>query len=371
MQQLPQPSIPIEAERALPSEKTAAGRLARGLLKRYPVWPIIEFLRHKSVPTHRYSAWYAMGGIALFFFLVQIVTGILLMVYYRPSEPWQSVQRIVAEVPFGNVIRSVHHWAANLMVLTLFLHMFSTFFMKAYRDPREGTWLTGLVLLALVMVFGFSGYLLPWDDLSFFATRVGISELEKVPGIGRFVAELARGGTDVTVDTIGRFYPLHVVVLPLLVLSIVGVHLLFVQIQGVSAPDSYHALPPEEQKSTSFFGEFMVSEIPVWLLMGALLAFLATFYPRGLSPQADPTAPAPPNIKPEWYFLSQYQALRLFPGKFELLGQVLLGGIPLLALALPFIDRAIPTDRRGRLVSILGLFALVTLIGMTLWGWLS
>src|SRR5512133_1484091 len=281
--------IPPEALEVLPPDTTKTGRAARAVLSRFPVWPIIAFLSHKSVPKHKHSAWYAMGGIALFFFIVQIVTGILLMVYYRPSQPWQSVQRIVNAVPLGNVVRSIHHWAATLMVLSLFMHLLSTFFMKADRAPREGTWLTGLMLLGLVMVFGFSGYLLPWDDLSFFATRVGIAELEKVPGIGAWIADLVRGGTDVTVDTIGRFYPLHVVVLPLLVLGLIGVHLLFVQIQGVSAPDSFHALPREEQKHMSFFGEFLISEIPIWLLMGALLAFLATFFPRGVAPEADPT----------------------------------------------------------------------------------
>lgn len=363
--------IPDEALSALPKETTWGGRIGRALLARFPVWPVLTFLSHKSVPKHKHSAWYAMGGIALFFFSVQVVTGILLMVYYRPSQPWQSMQRIVNEVPFGNMVRSVHHWAANLMILTLFLHLFSTFFMKAYRAPREGTWLTGLGLLGLAMVFGFSGYLLPWDDLSFFATRVGISEIEKAPGIGVWLADLARGGSEVTVDTIGRFYPLHVVVLPLAVLGLLSLHLLFVQIQGVSAPDSYLALPPEQQKRMNFFTEFLVSEIPIWLLMGAVLAFLATFFPRGVAPEADPTAPAPAGIKPEWYFLSQYQALKLFPGKFEHLGQLVLGLVPLLAVALPFIDRAVPADRRGKQVTLAGMFALAGLVGLTVWGWLS
>ncbi len=363
--------LPPDAIAALPPESTLLGRAGRALLGRFPVWPVIAFLRHKSVPRHKHSGWYAVGGIALFFFLLQIATGILLMVYYRPSEPWRSVQRIVNEVPYGNIIRSIHHWSANLMVLSLFVHMFSTFFMKAYRAPREGTWLTGLGLMGLVMVFGFSGYLLPWDDLAFFATRVGIAEVEKAPGIGMWIAGLVRGGSDVTVETIGRFYALHVIVLPLLVLGLLSLHLLFIQIQGMSAPDSYHALPPEKQKSVSFFGDYLFSEIPVWLLMGALLAFLSTFFPRGLAPEADPTAPAPLGIKPEWYFLSQYQALKLFPGRLEVLGQAMLGGIPLLAFMLPFIDRAVPADRRGRTISRLGVVALLSLLGMTIWGWLS
>ncbi len=150
-----------------------------------------------------------------------------------------------------------------------------------------------------------------------------------------------------------------------------SLHLVFVQIQGVSAPDSYYEQPAEERKSIKFFSEFLISEIPFWLAMGALLAFLATFLPRGLAPEADPTAPAPANIKPDWYFLSQYQALKLFPGKLEHLGQLVLAGIPLLALVLPFVDRARPADARGKWVAVAGWCAVVVLIGMTIWGWVS
>ncbi len=263
-------SIPPEAEASLPPAGTRTGRAARWLLARYPVWPVVAHLADKKVPRHRHSAWYAMGGIVLFFFAVQVVTGVLLMVYYDPGQPWQSVQRIVMEVPYGALIRSVHHWAANGMILAVFLHMFSTFFLKAYRPPREMTWVTGLVLAGLAMAFGFSGYLLPWDELSFFATRVGISEIEKAPLVGGFLADLIRGGPDVTVATIGRFYPLHVVVLPLVVLGLIAAHLTFVQVQGVSEPDSFRALPPEKQRYHRFFGEFLVAEVPVWLVLGVL-----------------------------------------------------------------------------------------------------
>ena len=365
------PPLPPDAEAALPPAGSRAGRLCRGLLRRYPVWPVIDFMARKRVPQHRHSVWYMLGGMALFFFAVQVVTGILLMVYYRPSEPWQSVQRIVMEVPFGNVLRSVHHWGANLMVLTVFVHLFSTFFMKAYRPPRELTWLTGLALMGLTLVFGFSGYLLPWDDLSFFATRVGISELEKAPVVGQWAADLIRGGPDVTVDTIGRFYPLHVVVLPLAVLALVGVHLLFVQVQGVSEPDCFAAVPPDRRRYHGFFSEFLVGEVLVWLCLAALLAALAAMLPRALAPEADPAAAAPAGIKPEWYFLAQYQALKLFPGRLEVLGQFVLGVIPALLAVVPLIDRQIPADQRARQVTAAGLLALFGFVAMTLWGWLS
>jgi cytochrome b6 len=364
-------AIPAEAEAALPSPDKLSGKCARYLLARYPVWPLIDHLSQKVVPLHRHSAWYALGGIALFFLTVQIVTGILLMVYYRPAQPWGSVQRIVMEVPFGNLIRSVHHWAANLMVLTLFLHLFSTFFMKAHRPPREFTWLTGLALMGLTLAFAFSGYLLPWDDLSFFATRVGVSEIEKGPVVGAWLANLARGGPDVTVDTIGRFYALHVTVLPGILLAVVGLHLLFIQIQGVSEPDSFAALPESRKSYSKFFTEFLFAEIPVWLFLGVLLVALATLWPRELTPEADPFAAAPEHIKPEWYFLSQFQMLKLFPGKIELVGITILALLPVGLIAVPFLDRSVPTDTRGRVVSIGGLLALFGLMFFTLWGWLS
>ncbi len=370
---MPDSRVPLapEVEAQLPPANRPAGKIARGLLERFPIWPIIAFLAKKKVPEHRHTPWYMLGGIALFFLTVQLLTGILLMVYYRPSQPWQSVQRIVMEVPFGNIVRSIHHWSANLMVLALFVHMFSTFFMKAYRRPREATWLVGCALLGLTLLFGFSGYLLPWDELSFFATNVGLTEMEKFPVIGPWLADLARGGPMVTVDTIGRFYVLHVVVLPLAALALVGVHLLFVQIQGVSEPDSFAALPAEQKKYKPFFFDFVVAELPVWLALLALLVALAALLPRSLEPEADPFAAAPLGIKPEWYFLSQYQALKLFPGNLELLGMALLGLVPMLFLAVPFLDRAVPTDRRGRWVSRAGWGAVGALLLFTVWGWVS
>lgn len=364
-------SIPPEAQAHLPPAGTRTGRAARWLLARYPVWPIVAHLADKKVPRHRHSAWYAMGGIVLFFFAVQVVTGVLLMVYYNPGQPWQSVQHIVMEVPYGALVRSVHHWAANLMILAIFLHLFSTFFLKAYRSPREMTWVTGLALAGLAMAFGFSGYLLPWDELSFFATRVGISEIEKAPLVGGFLADLIRGGPDVTVATIGRFYPLHVVVLPLVVLGLIAAHLTFVQVQGVSEPDSFRALPPEKRRYHRFFGEFLVAEVPVWLALGVLLVALAAVAPRALDPEANPAAAAPEGIKPEWYFLSQYQALKLFPGSLEVVGQAVLGLIPLAMFAVPFWDRSVPADARGRLATRLGVAAVAGLVAMTAWGWLS
>src|SRR3972149_4830122 len=135
--------------------------------ERFGAGSIEEFLRHKTVPLHRHTTWYYFGGMTPFLFIVQVLTGILLLLYYRPTpdDAYESVQYIVTQVRFGWLIRSIHSWSANLMVFTAFVHMFSVYFMKAYRKPRELTWITGILLLFLSMGFGFSGCWLPWNPL--------------------------------------------------------------------------------------------------------------------------------------------------------------------------------------------------------------
>src|SRR6185295_13290897 len=144
------------------------------------------------------TMWYYFGGITLFLFVIQVVTGILLLLYYRPttSEAFESVQFIMTRVKFGWLIRSVHSWSANLMILSAFVHMFSVVFLHAYRRPREMTWFSGIGLLALAMAFGFSGYLLPWNTISYFATKVGTDMAASVPLIGPHMARFLRGGED-------------------------------------------------------------------------------------------------------------------------------------------------------------------------------
>jgi cytochrome b6 len=145
-----------------------AKKLNSWLDDRFNLTPLVEYMRHKYVPIHRHSVWYYMGGVSLFFFIIQVFTGILLLLYYQPGvdSGYESVRFIMTEVHFGWLIRSIHSWSANLFIFFIFIHMFSTFFTHAYRKPRELTWVTGFLLLLLAMGFGFSGYLLPWNELS-------------------------------------------------------------------------------------------------------------------------------------------------------------------------------------------------------------
>src|SRR3990172_4486697 len=208
--------------------------------ERIDLEPLREFMRHKTVPRHRHSHWYYLGGMTLFLYLIQVVTGILLLLYYQPSESaaFESVRFVMTQVRFGWLIRSVHGWCSNLLIAVAFAHMFSTFFLKSYRKPRELTWLSGMFLLFLMLGFGFSGYLLPWNTLSYFATMVGTNIAGQLPLLGESLLRFLRGGENVTGSTLTRFFGFHVAILPALTGILLALHLWLIQKQGMSLPPS-------------------------------------------------------------------------------------------------------------------------------------
>jgi len=339
---------------------------------------LVDFLSKKSVPVHSHSVWYYFGGVSLFLFIIQVVTGILLLLYYKGSEDlaFESIQFIMAKVEFGWLIRSVHSWTANLFVLAAFIHMFSVYFGKAYRKPRELTWLTGMMMFFLTLGFGFSGYLLPWNELAFFATKVGTDIPGVLPLIGKPLMMFLRGGEDVTGATLSRFFGFHVAVLPGIFTVMLGVHLLLVQRQGMSEPLSLENTPESERKTMPFFPNFVLRDLLLWLLVLNLLAILAVFFPWELGKKADLFAPAPAGIKPEWYFLFMFQTLKYIPGQILVFdGEVL--GILLFSLAglawtlIPFWDRKSSRGEQNRFVNYLGLFAVSYIIILTIIGWLA
>ena len=273
---------------------------------------LAAFARHKTVPVHSQSFWYYWGGISLFLFMVQCFTGVLLLVYYRPgAEAYESVRQITFVMHFGWLIRSAHAWAASLMIFSILVHMFSVYFMKAYRKPREFGWLSGMALLGMASVFGFSGYLLPMDELSYFATKVGLQIPAAIPWIGPAIANMLRGGPDVSEFTVQRFFALHVVVLPALFLPLLGFHLWLVQRHGNASPPSVEALPPAQRKYMPFFPNFVRKDLAMWLIALNILALLASVFPWSLGKPFDPLAPAPMGIHPEWYFMSPFEMLKL------------------------------------------------------------
>ncbi len=369
---------------AQPEAPTSVGaRLYRWLDARFGVGKLVEFARHKEVPVGGHSmVWYYLGGTTLFFFTVQLVSGVLLLMYYQPGEAtsYESIRFVTAKVPFGWLVRSIHCWSAHLMILSLVVHMFSTMILKAYRTPRELTWVTGFLLFAIALGFGFSGYLLPWNELSFFATAVGTDSVKSVPLIGQWLLEVMRGGPDVTINTLYRFFALHIVILPLLIVAVLSGHLIFIQVQGM-APGMAHQRP--DRPGIRFFPDFLLRDLLLWLVCLIVLSLLVYLLPYGpgipgmeweLGKKANPLAPAYPGIKPEWYFLWVYQLLKEFPPHLfgmegpqaALLVVTVLMGIWALV---PWLDRRAAKGQPSPMFTDLAIAAIIFMAYLTLKAW--
>jgi cytochrome b6 len=336
--------------------------------ERLGVSAVIEFLRHKTVPLEGTTIWYYFGGVSLFLFGVQVATGLLLLFYYKPGadSAYESVQFIVTRVPFGWLIRSLHSWSANLMVFAVFTHMFSVYFMKAYKPPRELTWLTGMALLGLTLTFGFSGYLLPWNELAFFATKVGTDIAGVVPVVGPIMRRLLRGGEDVTGATLTRFFGFHVAMLPAAFSVALLLHLLLIQRLGMSESAS-PATPPK--RAMPFFPGFIMRDAILWLGVLGVLLVLCTFSPWELGTKADPFTSAPAGIRPEWYFTFVSQSLKYLPAKILGIDGDVVGvcafaaGAVFLALV-PFLDRRAARGERSPLFTLIGVAILLFMLTM-------
>jgi quinol-cytochrome oxidoreductase complex cytochrome b subunit len=273
---------------------------------------------HVLDATRRRKFWYFLGGITLFLFLIQVCTGVLLLLYYRPSanEAFESVQYIMTRVQFGWLIRSIHSWAANLMIFTAFGHMFSVVFLRAYRKPRELTWLTGMFLLFLAMGFGFSGYLLSVEHPSVLRhegrngnRRPGSRHRPPPDGSSARRRGRDRRNSHALFWTSCRDLARADDVLIL-------VHLALVQYFGISVPPGVEArwkASPGDARQMTFFPSFFLRELMAWYIALGVLGALAALLPWELGTKADPFAPAPAGIRPEWYFM--FQTLKKIPAK--------------------------------------------------------
>lgn len=329
------------------------------------------------------NIWYTMGAVLLAMFGLQFLTGILLLVYYVPDtgKAFASVTAIMNEVPYGWLIRYLHVVGSNLVMVLLLLHMLSVLFMGSYKRPRELTWVSGFLLFNLGLVFCLTGYLLPWSQLSFWATTVATDAAGAIPVVGDFLIEFLRGGPSVGEATLGRFFALHVMGLPMAFLGLVGFHLFCVRRAGISSPPFGEDYRPTEL-TNSFHHEEHLGGVPfhpnytikdlsmVFFALAALVAI--TFYAPWLFIPLDALEPADPfitpeHIKPEWYFLWAYQTLKIFPS--ELLGLAAQGAAMGFLAMLPFLDRS-PERRPAKrpIFVTLYLLGILLFVGLSIWG---
>jgi cytochrome b6 len=257
------------------------------------------------------------------------------------------------------------------MIASLVVHMFSVFFLKAYRAPRELTWLSGVLLFFLALAFGFSGYLLPWNTLAFFATKVGTEVAGVIPIVGGFFVRFLRGGSDVTGATLTRFYAFHVAILPAFTGAILLIHLFLVQKHGMHVPESA-AKPVQTMK---FFPNFLLRDAMGWLIALGLLAAFSAIFPWELGEKADPFAPAPAGIRPEWFFMFMFQTLKVVPSKIgfidgEVLAVLAFGLAGLALLLVPFIETR-AGKRAAAMLTAAGVIGLLYMVTMTVTAYLG
>ncbi len=309
------------------------------------------FLSEKKVYRHRFSFAYLLGGTTLFFLVIQLVTGVLLLVYYSPTPAtaYESVTSIMTNTPGGWVVRSIHYWSSNLLVISLLLHFGSIFFLRAYRPPREMTWVTGIILLFLILGFCFSGSLLPWDMRAYFATEIGTEIPRSVPAIGPFVVSLLRGGSVIGAESLTRLFALHVSILPLLTLVVVGFHLTLNLVHGSSIPPGTQTTGEPHR----FYPTYLFREGIAWTACAFILMWLSVLVPIQQGPKADPFTSPPAGIRPEWYFLPLYETLKYAPASiFGINGELAVNVVVLIVglafVLVPWIDRRTPPDQWNR-----------------------
>ena len=333
---------------------------------------------------------YTLGAASLFVFTLQTVTGIILAMHYSPSpdHAHASIQFIMNDVPFGAVVRGLHHWGSSAMVVVVFAHMVAVFYLGAYKYPREFTWMIGVGLLVITLAFGFTGYLLPWDEKAYWATVVGTAIPGTVPVVGEFALRIMRGGSELGALTLTRFYSMHIMLLPASLAALVVVHLYLVIRLGVTVPPqlwekfggqgrgaTLRAISEEdyEERYLSFkarghhYWPDIVSE-DIIAAAAVLVAIFGMMVAAGvpLEAPADPTNTSYVP-RPEWYFMFLFQILKYFPGNLEWLGAGLLPPLGLLVLLfLPLIDRSpwrSPTRRPVGMA--IGLLSLILLAYLT------
>ena len=332
--------------------------------------PLTEFSAHlrKPLPKH-INLLFSLGSLAMFLLLLQAATGAFLALYYSPSpeHAHNAVTYISEEVPFGAFVRGLHHWGASAMVIIVVLHLLRVVLYSSYKAPRELTWIFGVFLLLVVLGFGFTGYLLPWDEKAYWATVVGVEIASTAPILGDFVAKVLRGGTEIGAVTLSRFYALHTIWLPWLAFGLVGVHLFFVRYYGSSGTPQNTS---EEMKTGKpFYPDQVFEDVVGMLILFIVLAAVALFVPVPLEDVADPTN-ASYDPRPEWYFLFLFQLLKYFQGPLEIVGTFVIPTVGMvLLLFLPFLDRSERAVLWKRPVALtVTTVCVVAIVGLTILG---
>jgi ubiquinol-cytochrome c reductase cytochrome b subunit len=280
--------------------------------------------------------WFITGSILLFLLGVQLITGVVLTLYYVPSpeHAYDSVRYITDRLTLGRIVRGLHFFGASFVVIAAVVHMLRVVLLGSYKKPREVTWMTGVILLLIILAFALTGYLLPWDQKAYWATTVTINIARSSPFVGEQVAGIMRGGAELGALTLLRWYAAHVFLLPACLIGFVVAHIYLMRRHGISGPIVAAAGQPRPFYPYQAFKDSVAMAAAFALLLAFALAFEVP-----LDPIADPSD-ATYIPRPEWYFLSLFQLLKYFPGPLEPVATIVIPGLVVGGLLLlPFLDR--------------------------------
>ncbi len=341
-------------------------KLGGWIAERIPVNTVqLQELTNEPVPNHLKRWWFALGGTPAYLFVVQIVTGILLAFYYQPSAStaYESVEYITNHAAFGWYLRSMHKWAATLMIAAVILHQIRVYFTAAYRRPRELNWVIGMALLCCTLLTGFTGYSLVFEQLSYWGATVAANISDAVPVVGSLSKQMLLGGEAYNERTLSRFYILHAAVLPTTIIVLVAIHIAFIRMHGVTEL-KFGDEDPKKPQHFNFFPDHLLTELTIGLVLMILLSALATILPATMGPRANPLI-TPEVIKPEWFFYVSFRWLKLFSLSFAVLST---GFIVAAMFLWPWIDALLRRVTGNEDISIyIGIVATFLLVGLTVW----
>jgi ubiquinol-cytochrome c reductase cytochrome b subunit len=335
--------------------------------ERYRIRAILRPRMDEPIPGGA-KLWYILGSSTLFVFVLQAITGVFLTIYYvpTPDHAYESI-KYIDSILFGWFIRGIHHWGASAMVILVTLHMLRVFVWGAYKKPREFNWVSGVILLSMVLAMAFTGYLLPWDQKAYWATQVGTSIAGTPPVIGPIIEEALRGGTELGALSLSRFFSIHTMIIPGIIALFIGFHLLFLVRAGPAGNWN-----TRQDDTRPFYPYQTVRDAIGMLAVFLILIVLARYVAFPLAVSANP--PIATFIpRPDWYFLFLFQLLKMFPGRLEIIGTTLIPAASFIILLIfPFIDRNTTRDpfKRPISISVAGIVAL-SLIMLTVMGFQS
>jgi len=333
------------------TESTRSGGLAKWINDRFPLESLLKEHVTEYYAAKNFNVWYVFGVLSMVVLVIQLVTGIFLTMNYKPSadEAFASVEYIMRDVDWGWLIRYMHSTGASAFFVVVYLHMFRAMLYGSYKKPRELIWIIGMLIFLVLMAEAFFGYLLPWGQMSYWGAQVIVSLFGAIPAIGDTLVEWIRGDYSISDITLNRFFALHVIALPLVLVMLVVVHILALHEVGSNNPDGIEIKEHKDANGVPVDGVAFhpyhtakdLVAIVVFLMAFSAVVFFAPemggyFLEHANFDPADPLV-TPEHIAPVWYFTPFYAILRAVPDK--LLGVVLMGAAVLLPLFLPWLDR--------------------------------